>query len=258
MKEIYQLVSGALSQEMRLTQIANNLANVNTPGFKKDGSVFQDFLQASINARQGGQAGVQSNSLATQSVNSAGAGLPFFGATYTDFRSGALQPSGQPLDLAIEGDGFFMIEGPNKTTQYSRAGNFRISDQGELVTVDGRRVLSTNNTPIAMDMKNGKPEITSDGQIKVKGSVLAQIGVVNFPDNQKLVKIGSSLFEAPQGVTPQPMAQPGLRQGWLEGSNVNSIDEMVRMIETQRNYGVDNRVIQVFDELAQKRIEAAK
>lgn len=248
MKEIYQVLAGALGQETRLTQIANNLANVNTPGFKREGALFVNYLETAM----AGPAGELENP-AERALEPCWGAL---GSTYVDYKNGTFQPTQQPLDLAIEGEGFFMVEGPQGTA-YTRAGNFRLNPQNELVTADGRRVLSAQGTPITLNLAGGKPEITSDGSIRVGRTVAGQLGVVRFADNRQLEKLGEGLFAAPVGVAAQPVAQPNVRQGWLESSNVNSINEMVAMIQAERAFNVDQKAMQTIDEITGRRIEAA-
>lgn len=255
MKEIYQVLSGALGQEARLTQVANNLANVNTTGFKKDGSVFLDFYKASIQAQNGGNA----NGSASSADPTNGSVWPVLGQSYSDFTSGAMQTTGRPLDTAIDGEGFFQVQVEGQPgAYYSRAGNFHLNTQNELVTTNGRRVLDPSGNPIQLDLSKGTPEIAQDGQIRIGGAVVGQLGIFKISDTTKLTKYGEGLFAAPADVQASADTTSQVRQGMLEGSNVNTVDEMVRMIQLERAYQAQQKAMQSIDETAQKRIEAAR
>lgn len=254
MKEIYQLLSGSLGQEVRLTQIANNLANINTAGFKKDGSVFQGFLRTSI----AGSQGIQGSGQPGQQENPADPVWPTLWTGYIDFTPGMLQKTGLPLDVAIEGNGFFRVQvAGDNATYLTRAGNFNVNSQSELVTPSGQRVLDPSGTPIKLDLRSGKPEISEEGTIRIKGATVATLGVVQVANPQQLEKYGEGLFKVPAGMVPKSADAPKLRQGVLEGSNVNAINEMISMIQLQRVDETHQKVMQTFDELTAKRIETA-
>lgn len=254
MKEIYQILSGDIGQEERLTQIANNLANVSTVGYKKDGITFQSYLKSSMNAMQTQSApGLQNGS-----ANPSSPSWPTLGSSYVDFQPGSLQKSGNTLDVALTGAGFFRVEMPGeKSTYLTRAGNFSVNNKGELVTANNRRVLDRNGKPITLNLSVDQPQIVEDGTIMMKGSSVANIGVFTTADLTKLEKHGETLFKVPDSVTVQAVAKPHLRQGMLESSNVNAIEEMVNMIQVQRSNDVSQKVIQQFDDLTSKRIDAA-
>lgn len=247
MKEIYQLLSNAMNQEMRLSQIANNLANVSSPGFKRDDSDFENVL----NATQAGQS-------ALGAANAADVGWSSVVNAYTDFNQGELKPTGNTLDVAIDGDGFFTVQKDNNT-YYTRAGNFKLNTQHELTTPSGFNVLDTSGRPIVLDPNRGTPTITPDGTILQKGTTVGRISVVAFDEPKKLTKFGQGgLFSAPNGLQPKPVLKPHVCQEMLENSNVNVIDEMVRMIQTERSYQVQQKIIQNLDDLTQRNLESAR
>lgn len=250
MKEIYQVLNAAVGQEMRISQIANNLSNVNTPGFKKDGSVFQSVLQAQLS---GASTGTQSGSAIP-----AGTSWPSLPQTYTDFSTGPMQQTGRDLDIAIESDAFLKVQGRNGQTCYTRAGNLALNSEGKLVTASGRSVLDDNGRQITIDQATtaGALTITTDGRIMSGKAEIGKLGLARFDDTSRLVKVGESLLEAPQDLAAESVDAPGVRQGVIEGSNVNPVDEMVRMIQVQRMYEAQQRVVKTFDELAEKRIDA--
>ncbi len=253
MKEVYQVLTAAMGQEMRMTQIANNLANVNTTGFKRDGSVFFDELHASLSA----QASADPAADPADPVKIADRTWPSLPRTYTDFSTGPLRETGRDLDVAIAGDGFFQVQGPGGATGYTRAGALALNAEGELTTPDGRRLLDQGGQPIAVDAEGGPLRITPDGRIFAGNDEQGRLGVVRFTEPGLLIKHGEGLLLAPAGVEPEPVEAPTLRPGALEGSNVNPIEEMVRMIQAQRIYETQQKMVRTLDELTQKRIEAS-
>lgn len=245
MKEIYGVLNSAMGQEQRLNIIANNLANAGTVGFKQDRSLFTDLMKAAgEGAETGGDAEAPEGQPAIASLT----------RSYTDFGVGPAQPSGGPLDLMIEGDGFFEIEGPGGKSFYTRAGNFSLNEAGELVTASGRRVLDGTGGPVAIGPTAAGLVVTPDGELQVDGAPVGRIEVVNFADPNVLVKYGEGLFEAPDDVVPEPSLDARLRQGYLEGSNVRTIQEMVLMIENQRAFEANQKTIQTVDEAVGRRI----
>lgn len=252
MKEIYPLLSNAMNQELRMGQIANNLANINTPGFKRDDSVFESMLNTALNAPHDPDA-------ALAAENPAQVGWTSLVKAYTDFGQGELRVTGNPLDLAIDGEGFFMVRGTDGETYYTRAGNFKVNEKNELITPQGRPVLNAGGGPITIDLRQGKPLVLSDGSILQGKTTVAKVGVVKFDEPEKLVKYGDgALFTAPAEVTATPVTKPNVRQSMLEGSNVSAIDEMVRMIQTERSYQIQQRIMQTMDELTARRLDQAR
>ena len=254
MKEIYQVLTGAMGQETRMAQIANNLANVNTTGFKRDGAVFLDELRIRM---EDGATGTPIDPAAPEPARTAvaAAGLP---RGYIDFSDGPIRQTGRELDVAIAGEGFFMVEGPDGAHRYTRAGAFVLNAEGELTTPDGRQVLDAGGQPIAVQVEAGPVRIAPDGRVMAGEAEQGRLGVARFDEPWRLAKHGEGLLAAPDGMAPEPVAEPALRPGALEGSNVNPIEEMVRMIQTQRIYETQQRLVRTIDELAQRRIEAAQ
>jgi flagellar basal-body rod protein FlgF len=254
MKEIYQVLAGAMGRERALDQIANNLANVNTTGFKKDGSAFVDTFRQAMAATAGSTAA----STPGASVNGSATVWPTLGSAYTDFSAGSFQNTEQPLDIALDGEGFLSVEGAGQTGPlYTRAGNLTLNADKELVTADGRRVLSEGGSPITFVGEGEKISITQQGEIFEGATSLGKLGVIEFEQPGQLQKFGDSLFSAPQGVPPQAATQTVVRQGLIEGSNVNPISELVAMIRTERAYQADQKVMQTIDEITSKRLDAA-
>lgn len=233
---IYSAVSGSLSAMRKLDVISNNLANVNTPGFKKDKMSFEGLLAGNVNPPAVPQGSTADPILQKENI-------------YIDYASGPVSQSGNPLDLALEGDGFFAVTTPEGTA-YTRQGNFRTSADGTLVTSDGFPVQGTGGTRISI--KGNHVEIDAKGAVTVDGTLAGTIGVVDFDKPYNLTKIGSALFvPADQQVTPKA-GKAEVQQGHIEGSNVESISEMVQLIETNRYFEACSKVIKGFDDMAAK------
>lgn len=201
-----------LMAEMRA--IANNIANASTTGFRKEGLVFAEHVAA---------LGPDAPSLSMAD------GV----ARMVDLREGALTQTGGALDLALEGEGFFMIE-TDAGRQLTRAGSFVLSPEGQVVTADGARLLDSGGTAVTLPADAGEPAIARDGTVSVGGAPVAQIGVFRPESPAGLVHAQGTAF-AFEGA-PEPVEAPGVFQGYLEGSNVDPIQEIARMIEVQRAY----------------------
>lgn len=241
MAGIYEVLSGALTQEKRLEVITNNLANVNTIGFKRDLPLFETIHPK-----------VPERPLPDGAVSP----TPVYAAlrdVVPDLSTGPIRSTGEPLDVAIEGAGFFSVQTP-QGVRYTRGGSFTLDAQGRLVTQGGFPVLGTGG-PITLPP--GSVSIDPDGKISVKGTeVGAQpievdtLPVIQFPDGVRLKKVGETLFETTGVGTPS--VEGLLLQGSLEGSNVNPVEEMISMIQVSRLYESAQKAIQTADELASK------
>jgi len=200
--------SGLLSE---LRTVAQNVANASTVGYRREGVVFSEYV------KQGG----------SESLSMAQAGAHFI-----DQSQGALKRTGGSFDMAIEGDGYFSVETQNGQ-RLTRAGNFSLNDLGELVTVDGQRVLSADGGAITIPAGSGAISVSSDGEISADGVAISQIGV-STADPKSLRREGDNLFRAANGA--QPATDFKVAQGFLEQSNVNTVTEIARLIEVQRSY----------------------
>jgi len=247
MNSIYPVLSGALAQEKRLELITNNLANVSTSGFKKDVAVFEGLKPLLIDA-----AGTEIPPVAP--LLGADSTFALLKEVATDFSAGAIQVTGEPLDIAVQGDGFFAVQSP-EGVRYTRNGHFTLDVDGQLVTTAGLPVLGSGG-PISLPP--GVVSIDSNGNISVRGveagATVVEVDVlpvytVSNPNN--LRKIGGSLFEA-IGATPVPSVEGRVQQGALEASNVNPVEEMVAMIEVMRLYEAAQKAIQTADDIAGK------
>jgi len=246
--------TGLDAQQTRMAVVSNNLANVNTTGFKKSRAVFEDLLYQ--NVRQVGAATSQDTE--APSGMSLGTGVRVV-ATEKTYTQGNLNQTGNSLDLAISGRGFFQILLPDGTLAYTRAGDFQLSSQGQLVTSSGYVVQPGINIP------QGAQSITvgADGVVSVQlagQSTPTQVGtlqLVDFVNPTGLQPRGENLLlETAASGTAQP-GSPGqsglgtLEQGAIESSNVNVVEEMVNMIETQRAYEMNTKAIQTTDQMLQ-------
>jgi flagellar basal-body rod protein FlgF len=194
--------------------VANNIANVSTTGFRREGVVFAEHVA--------GLDGVEpSLSLATAE------------GRVIDLEQGVLTQTGGPFDLAIEGEGFFQVA-TSDGNRLTRAGAFTLSPEGEVVTAEGFRLLDAGGGPIAVPADLGRVTVARDGTISALGQPLAQIGLFLPEASDQLIHAGGTRFrtEGP----PQPMEGGTVFQGFLEGSNVNPVAEITRMIAVQRAY----------------------
>ena len=216
----------ALARELDV--IANNIANINTTGFKTDGAVFEEYISPTARAENF----VGPDQLISYVQDR---------ATWVDLSQGALERTGNALDVAIDGRGFLAVQTPNGE-RYTRNGAFQINNNGELVTSEGYQVLGASG-PIIFQPKDRDITISRDGTISVReGNTAAteaqrgQISVVGFAQPSLLQKDGTGTFRAPEGVTPQADPTSRLVQGSIEKSNVRAVMEMSRMIEVTRSY----------------------
>ncbi len=227
---VYNGLFGALTQKYRLDIIANNLANVNTIGYKKDKLAFEqvlsyyahDFLDPNIGLNE--HIRWPEKDLLTQ---------PRIGEKRVDFSQGPLKKTGNPLDIAIGGRGFFKLETPSGI-MYTRAGNFTLDTNGFIVSPKGYRLMGKGG-PIQIN-GHGKITITQDGVVYVGNTQAGIIDIVDFKDRGLLRKIGENLYQNKGNNPEQPVNKPTLYQGFLEGSNVEVVTEMVKMIDTLRNF----------------------
>lgn len=208
-----------------LNTVANNIANVSTSGYRREGSIFAEHIKAL-------EGGDPSLSIATLDHR------------YVDFRAGEVSGSDNPLDVAIDGDGFFLVEsagGPRLT----RAGSFSLSAIGELVSADGRRVLNEGGGALVVPPQSGSVSIAGDGTITADGQAIGRLGVV-VADPAYLVREGDNTFRAERGY--QAATNPRVRQNALEGSNVSAVTEISHLIEVQRAYEAGSRFLESEDE----------
>ncbi len=200
-----------LMREMQI--VANNIANTATTGYRAEGLVFSEFVRST----EGGP-----------SLSMARGNIPV-----TSHAQGPLSPTGAGFDFAVEGEGFFLIETP-EGERLTRAGAFALSANGDLVTADGFRVLDAGGAPVFVPPDIGEPGLAPDGTLSGDGRPLAQLGLFRPAGDGALTRVGGNLFEAPAGV--EPVLEGRILQGFLEGSNVDPMGQIARLIEVQRAY----------------------
>ncbi|WP_425058621.1 Flagellar basal-body rod protein FlgG [Sporomusa carbonis] len=235
---IYTAASGMLAETTRTDTIANNLANANTTGYKKDIAVSKDFASLLIRRINDGQD--------APVIGTLGIGA-MIDQVATIQTAGGMRPTGSSLDFAVDGKGFFAIETP-AGVRFTRNGAFTRSAQGELVTHEGYRVLGQNGP---LRIPDGKISVDGSGRITNGGIAAGQLRVVEFADERQLVKEGDSLFRAPGNGRP---ASGNVVQGFLEQSNVNVVSEMVNLIAGYRAYEVNAKTVQAHDQLLDKAV----
>ena len=248
LKGLYTAYTGMLNEQNRMDVLTNNLANSATIGFKKEGTTsegFKNVLTYRIKDMEG--SGTWNN------VN-IGIGTPGvkIGENYVDYSQGAFRETGNTFDLALSGTGFFNIEFTSKSgttsTLYSRDGNFSLTKDGYLVTKDGDFVLGDNNgasAHIKLD-PNLPASIDRSGRIMQDDKVVGQIKITDFEDYNYLERYGENLFSAVQGAE---MIEPNVKvvSGYLEQSNVQTVEEMVNLISITRQYEANQKIIQTYD-----------
>ncbi len=250
---MYSALFGALSTEKRLDLSANNLANVNTTGYKRDRVSFEDtFLRYAHDYHVDPRGNIRAKELFPRADLIA---KPRLAQQQIDFSQGALQLTGNPLDLAIQGQGFFKVAGPGGTA-YTRNGAFHRSAEGMLVTDQDLPVLG-NGGPIQLP-EGADISVDGAGAIYVDGAQVGQLDVVRVQNPDALKKYGANLYMPQDGATiqegPAEEAETQVAQGYLEKPNVEVVEEMVNMIETQRTYEAYQKVISGTNDLDTKAI----
>lgn len=255
MRALWTAASGMKAQQLNIDTISNNLANVNTTSYKKQRVEFKDLLYATLER-------ADLNEGVGKPVNlQVGHGV-MPAATSRNFLTGSLEQTESPLDLAIRGDGFFAVEGPNGDLLYTRDGNFKLSVEDtdrRLVTSDGYTVLSEFDDAIIFDENMSDINIAVDGLITVKnedGEIeeIGRIKLVKFVNPEGLEAVGKNFYKTTVASGEElPMEEEErtseILQRYLETSNVQLVDEMVRMITAQRAYEINSKAIQTSDDM---------
>ena len=226
----------ALSRQMALSRemdvVANNLANMNTTSFKRQLTLISEQQV---------------------DVNNADKPLSFVFdvGTHRDLSEGEIQVTGNPLDIAISGDGFLVIE-TEDGERYTRNGNLRLSSEGELTTASGQSVLGDQGRPIVISSDDPKLIIAPDGTITGERGVIGRIALVRFDNPQAANPVGNGLYKTDE--TPQAVEDPQIQQGMLESSNVKPVVEMTRMIEISRAYTAISNMLKQDNDLRRNAI----
>ena len=231
---LYSALSGTLALHRRMETVSNNLANATTSGYKADRLDFNGVLsqaQAERSADEQGQPVV----------------FPVMEGTKTDFAQGAIKSTGRELDFALEGPGFFRLRTADGGEAYTRDGQFQLNNAGELTDSEGRAVLNTEGESI--NLETSQVHVNRDGELFVPGAdaPVARLSLVRAADPAALEKQGDNLYRGPEA---NMVAAEGaeVRSGYLERANVNTMSEMVRMLDLQRSYESMTKAMRTIDE----------
>jgi len=253
LRALFTAATGMEAQQLRIDVTANNLANVNTVGFKKSRGDFQELLYQTLRGP-----GLQSSVSGTEVPTGVQIGLGVRTVSVQKmFSEGPVTNTGNELDVAIEGKGFFQITRPNGEMAYTRAGDFKADSEGRIVTSDGYQLEpSVTLPPDAVIV-----EISSDGVVsalqagETNPSELGQVELANFINPAGLLSLGRNLYQQTAASGPPVLAVPGedalgtLSQGFLESSNVAVVDEMIDLIIGQRSYEMNSKAVQAADQM---------
>ena len=226
----YAAVTGLMARTQALDIAATNLANAGTPGYRAEQEYFRSVLLGPESA----------DSQLGQTVNNYGV----LGGDQINLAQGALQQTNNPLDLAIEGEGFFMVQTPNGP-RYTRDGGFHRTAAGQLVTAAGDPVLSANGQLIPIPP--GEVSIGADGSVSVAGGVVATVGVFTFPAGERMTPEGTNRYIGPKGVKPVLSKKAVIHQGAIESANQSAITGTMKLILVQREAEMMQRALTVFN-----------
>jgi flagellar basal-body rod protein FlgF len=214
------IILSRLGAQLRATQVvANNLANADTPGFRAERPIFAAHLQ-----RQAGIASAPGETPVAYSVDR---------ATWRDTAAGPHNTTGNPLDVAIQGEGFFAVETP-QGERFTRAGRFTLHPEGRITDLDGNAVLDARGTPIAVSPNDTRLQVLGDGTIRSENGVLGKLRIVRFADPQQMRPEGDRLYAS--DAEALPVERPAVVQGAVEGSNVRPVLEIARMTSELREF----------------------
>ncbi len=255
MRSLWISKTGLDAQQTHLDVISNNLANVSTNGFKRQRGIFEDLLYQTF--RQAGAQSSQQTQIPTGLQLGTGV-RPV--ATARVFQQGNLNQTGNSLDLAINGNGFFQVQMPDGTTGYTRDGAFQVDAQGQLVTANGFALqpaltVPTNATTVTIG-QDGTVSVRVPGQAAPQN--VGSIQLVSFVNPTGLQSLGNNLYAetaasgTPNANTPGTNGLGLINQGFVETSNVNVVEELVNMIQTQRAYEINSKSIQTSDQMLQR------
>ncbi|MCL6286033.1 flagellar hook-basal body complex protein [Ruegeria sp. 2012CJ41-6] len=229
----YAALSRQVGLRNEIRVVANNIANLATAGYRQEGIVFSEFVKDT-----GGHPSV---SMSRGEVRN------------TSFTQGVLTQTGGRFDFAIEGDGFFLVETPSGE-RLTRAGGFSANAQGDLVNAEGHRVLDPGGAPVFIPPDATSLSVSADGTISADGQLVGQIGVFAPTDRTDLIREGGVMFHAPGGFEPAEGAT--ILHGFSEGSNVNAVGQMARMVEVQRAYELGQSFLDAEDKRIREAVKA--
>jgi flagellar basal-body rod protein FlgG len=254
-RALYTAASGMLSQQFNMDVLSNNLSNVNTTAFKGSTAEFQDLLYEHLRLPGTIDSGGQQLPMGLEVGHGVKAA-----ASQLNFAAGSPTQTGNPLDMMIQGSGFFQVTMPDGTTAYTRDGNFSSDGNGSVVTTDGHPL----DPPITIPSAATGIVVTATGEVQITlpsnqpNQVVGQIQIANFPNPAGLTSEGANLYNSTVASGQVQVNTPGqnglgtIAQGFLEGSNVQVVTEMVNLITTQRAYEVNGKVVTACDTMLQE------
>jgi flagellar basal-body rod protein FlgF len=238
MDQISILAAAGMQARMQsLDIVANNIANSSTGGYKGDSEFYTVFTSEAAN--EDGQ--------------DAPTTLPMIQKHWTDFSQGVLEPTNNPLDLGLQGNGFFVVQGPSGPL-YTRHGNFRVSTNGTLVTADGYPLLDRGGQSFKLAL-NQPLEVSPDGSLRQNGQALGQIQLVDFQDHGAVSKQGHNYFQNVSGQPPSDATDLQVLQGKVEASNVSASHGAMRLVSLTRQFEMMQKAISISNDMGRKAIE---
>ncbi len=255
MRSLSIAATGMLAQQLNVEVISNNIANMNTTAYKRQRAEFQDLLYQS--ERRVGSQAADNNSIVPAGVE-LGLGVKT-AAVYRITEQGNLTTTGNQLDLAIQGKGYFQVTLPDNTIAYTRAGSFQLDQNGNIVTADGLKITGANAIPANATSitinQSGQIFVSQQGQTQLAAA--GQFSLVSFINDTGLQPLGNNMFIQTQASGNPTIGTAGnqgfgtILQGFLESSNVNTVQEITNLISAQRAYEMNSKVIQASDEMLQ-------
>jgi flagellar basal body rod protein FlgG len=242
---IYQSAASLSALEQWQNAVAQNISSGQVTGYRERTVNFSVQNAGEIVLDKSGQPGSDANQQASFPV----------ATNAVNFLAGKTEPTGQPLDLAIQSKGFFQVQLPDGTTAYTRNGQFTTRNDGTLVTTGNMPVLSESGTNIVLQRQGGTITINPDGVISEGSAQVGRLGIVQFSNPQSLTPISGGVFTA-SNTTPEPVQKPEVLQGYTEASNVSPLHEMVDMVQISRAYEANQKIITNADQQMQKTMEA--
>ncbi len=243
---IYIAMGAARAQEHRLETLSNDLANAKTAGYKTQETIYKQIHN---------DVTVMGSSKQAMGLNHPVRFLPedrlpvTMVERFTKFSQGTLRFTGNDLDMAVNGEGFFTVEGPNGP-MYTRNGTFMIDRDARLVDQEGLPVLDVNGKSIQLSNERGKIGITQEGEIIVDGESLGKLNIVRFDDQQELLRMGNSNYRHPDpNFVPAQVETPDVRQQFLEMANVNPVHTMAMLIKTNRIFELNTKAMQAYKQM---------
>jgi flagellar basal body rod protein FlgG len=243
---LYQCAASLSALERWQGAVSQNITSSQVPGFRKRTVEFSTLEMGDIQPDPKAKLGSAETQHAMFPQATVG----------VSFQPGDTQPTRRDFDVAIEGEGFFQVQMPDGSRGYTRAGALHPNGDRALVTSDNNPILSDSGAPITLQSQGGDFTVSPDGLVSQGDAQLGKIGVVRFPANAKLVPAGGGVFVSSNGVEPVPVEKPQVLQGYLEGSNVTPLREMIALVQIARAYEANQKIITDRDQNLQKALES--